>query len=46
MATQLTDRLIATPAGKCRVIVGDDGEDDDFEFDEFDFEEGIDDEEF
>lgn len=44
LGVNITDRLIATPAGKCRVIIDD--EDDEFELDEFDFEEGIDDEEF
>ena len=44
LGVNITDRLIATPAGKCRVIVDDD--DEEFELDEFDFEEGIDDEEF
>ena len=43
LATKLTDSLIATPAGKCRVII-DDEEDD--EFGEFNFEDGVDDEEF
>lgn len=44
LGVNITDRLIATPAGKCRVIIDDD--DEEFELDEFDFEEGIDDEEF
>ena len=44
LGVNITDRLVATPAGKCRVIVDDD--DEEFELDEFDFEEGIDDEEF
>ena len=46
LGVNITDRLVATPAGKCRVIVDDDDEDEEFEFNEFDFEEGIDDEEF
>ena len=36
LGVNITDRLIATPAGKCRVIIDDD--DDEFELDEFDFE--------
>ncbi|MBR1373924.1 hypothetical protein IJ556_05680, partial [bacterium] len=44
LGVNITDRLIATPAGKCRVIIDDD--DEEFELDEFVFEEGIDDEEF